>query len=136
MSRPKFAYYRSVAHLRNVASLPCQCCGAHGTQAAHSNESRMGKGRAIKASDEFTAALCPRCHSLADASYSMTRAQREQMWQNAHEKTRAALMLQGLWPFPCPACGNETYASSGVTGSGLEYTVRKCIDCDWQSDPE
>ena len=87
MSRPKFAYYRSVAHLRNVASLPCQCCGAHGTQAAHSNESRMGKGRAIKASDEFTAALCPRCHSLVDASYSMTRAQREQMWQNAQWKT-------------------------------------------------
>ena len=97
-ARPKFAYFRSQQHLRNVAALPCQSCGAHGSQAAHSNEARHGKGRSVKASDEFTAALCPRCHSAVDASYHLTRLQRQQMWQDAHERTKAALQALGQWP--------------------------------------
>ena len=97
-ARPKFRYFRSPKHLRNVASLPCQACGAHGTQAAHSNEARHGKGRGIKASDQFTAALCPRCHSTVDSSYHLTRGQRQAMFLEAMERTRDALIALGKWP--------------------------------------
>lgn len=98
MNRAKFRYFRSTRHLRNVASLPCQHCGAHGTQAAHSNQARHGKGRSIRSSDQYTAALCPRCHVLVDSSYRLTRAEREAIWTAAHERTRAELQRQGLWP--------------------------------------
>jgi hypothetical protein len=103
MSRPKFAYFRSERHLRNVAALDCQACGKGGpSQAAHSNEARHGKGRSIRASDLFTAALCPRCHSAVDSSYSMTRLQRQQLWQDAHERTREALIALNQWPEGIP----------------------------------
>ena len=63
----KFNYFRSKNHLKNVADLPCQHCGAEGqTQAAHSNWAKHGKGRGIKASDEYTAALCQACHAELD----------------------------------------------------------------------
>lgn len=36
---PKFPYVRSKPLLKAVATLPCQICGCHGTQASHSNQS-------------------------------------------------------------------------------------------------
>lgn len=95
----KFKYFRSKNHLKNVASLECQHCGADGkTQAAHSNQAKHGKGGAIKASDEFTAALCLRCHFTVDQGSLLNKEQRREMWDKAHEKTVAALIEQGLWP--------------------------------------
>lgn len=73
MTFAKFPYWRSKPYLRWVASKPCLACGREGfSQAAHSNQAKHGKGRGIKASDEFTFPLCgPRwglmgCHYMHD----------------------------------------------------------------------
>jgi hypothetical protein len=97
MMIPKFSYYRSKKHLKNVASLPCQTCGIEGqTQAAHSNWAEHGKGRGIKASDEFTAALCQTCHTELDQGSHLSKEQRRQMWDKAYEKTKERLREQGI----------------------------------------
>lgn len=97
---PKYKYFRSKKHLKNVASLACQNCGLEGkTQAAHSNWADLGnKGHGIKASDEYTAALCIRCHFQLDQGSKMTKDERRELWQKAHRKTITALIEQGLWP--------------------------------------
>lgn len=95
---PKFTYYRSKKHLKNVAALCCQHCGADGfTQAAHSNQLKHGKGRGIKASDEYTAALCLKCHYELDQGKNLTKADRVEMWEQAHKKTVQALVDSGNW---------------------------------------
>mgnify|MGYP003353935617 FL=1 len=60
--------YRNKALLEAVRESPCQICGAEdGTVvAAHSNQLRDGKGKAIKAHDFRIAALCYRCHHEID----------------------------------------------------------------------
>ena len=96
---PKFPYFRSTTHLRNVASLPCQWCGVDdGCQAAHSNMAQHGKGRGIKASDEYTAALCQKCHTELDQGARLNKEQRRMLWQMAYQKTVAQLKGQGKWP--------------------------------------
>ena len=96
---PKFRYFRSKKHLKNVASLACQHCGVEGkTQAAHSNQLIHGKARSLKASDEYTAALCLRCHFEVDQGSLLSKEQRREMWDKAHQKTVNALIEQGLWP--------------------------------------
>lgn len=98
LSIPKFNYLRSKAHLKNVANLSCQHCGLDGqTQAAHSNWSQHGKGKGIKASDEFTAALCFTCHAELDQGGRLSKEERQAMWDKAYEKTKAVLQHQGLW---------------------------------------
>lgn len=99
ISIPKFKYFRSKKHLKNVASLPCQICGLEGqTQAAHSNQLKHGKARSLKASDEYTAALCFKHHFLIDQGSSLTKEERVEMWDKAHQKTINALIEQDLWP--------------------------------------
>ena len=96
---PKFSYYRSKKHLKNVASLSCQNCYIEDqTQAAHSNWAEHGKGRSIKASDEFTAALCQTCHTELDSGAKLSRDQRRELWDMAYQKTVNKLKSQGLWP--------------------------------------
>jgi len=95
---PKFSYLRSKAHLKNVASLACQNCGIEGqTQAAHSNWAEHGKGRGIKASDEFVAALCQTCHAELDQGQHLSKDQRRQLWEAAFERTKERLKEQNLW---------------------------------------
>jgi hypothetical protein len=69
-------------------TIPCQRCGADdGTVCgAHSNQSEHGKGRGIKASDEFCASLCHDCHFWLDFGQS-TRQRKQIEWQQAHEAT-------------------------------------------------
>ena len=99
MMIPKFSYFRSKAHLKNVASLPCQHCYIEGqTQAAHSNWAEHGKGRGIKASDEFTAALCQACHTELDQGSRMSKEERKVLWRMAHNKTKLKLKALNLWP--------------------------------------
>jgi len=88
MMFPKTKYLRDKKRLQACRSLPCQHCGAEdGTVvAAHSNEGIHGKGRGIKASDEFVAALCFTCHANLDQG-RMSKQERTEMWQKAHEKT-------------------------------------------------
>lgn len=100
---PKTKYFRSKDHLRNVAILPCQVCGLEGaSQAAHSNWSEHGKGRGIKASDEFTAALCYQCHHELDQGWMLNADQRRSMWDMAYRKTVNELVAQDLWPYDLP----------------------------------
>jgi hypothetical protein len=99
MMIPKFNYYRSTKHLKNVASLPCQNCYIEDqTQAAHSNWAEHGKGRGIKASDEFTAALCQPCHTELDQGAKLSKEQRRMLWDLAYYRTVSRLKGQGLWP--------------------------------------
>lgn len=88
MMFPKTKYLRDKKRLEACRSLPCQHCGAEdGTVvAAHSNEGAHGKGRGIKASDEFIAALCFTCHANLDQG-RMSKQERIEMWQKAHERT-------------------------------------------------
>jgi hypothetical protein len=103
VSFQKFNYVRSRPLLMAVASLPCQTCGRDGyTQAAHSNQSVHGKGRSIKASDVFTAAMCDQCHAALDQGSHLTREQRVTMWDAAWRKTVKALVSNGDWPINIP----------------------------------
>jgi hypothetical protein len=94
----KFVYRRSKKHLQNVASLPCQLCGVDGrTQAAHSNQLIHGKGRGIKASDVYVAALCDKCHYQIDQGKDMTKAERIHLWEVAFGRTLNLLVDFNLW---------------------------------------
>jgi hypothetical protein len=100
---PKFNYFRSKAHLKNVASLPCQNCYIEGqTQAAHSNWAKHGKGRGIKASDQYTAALCQACHTELDSGARLSKEQRRDLWQMAYQRTVNRLVKNNLWPVDIP----------------------------------
>ena len=100
---PKFAYVRSKSLLKAVANLPCQCCGMEGqTQAAHSNQAQHGKGRAIKSSDIYIAALCQTCHYCIDQGNELAKAERQELWDSAHIKTVTALVRSGEWPLNVP----------------------------------
>lgn len=95
--RQKFQYWRSKKHLKNVASLPCQHCGLEGqTQAAHSNMAIHGKGRSIRASDQFTAALCFACHHDLDAGHNLTKEQKQKMFFDALKSTWIELQKRDL----------------------------------------
>ena len=95
--RAKFQYWRSKKHLKNVASLPCQHCGLDGqTQAAHSNMAVHGKGRGIKASDVFAAALCFACHHELDAGHSLTKEQKQKLFFDALKSTWIELQKRDL----------------------------------------
>lgn len=103
MMIPKFNYFRSTKHLKNVASLPCQNCYIEDqSQAAHSNWAEHGKGRGIKASDEFTTALCQACHKELDQGARLSKEQRRMLWQMAYQKTVVNLKNQGKWPDHLP----------------------------------
>ena len=94
----KHQYVRSQKLLKAVAKLDCQCCGAGGpTQAAHSNWGG-GKGKGIKADDNLTAALCLKCHYELDQGNKLSKDERVEMWERAHNRTVAELKRLGVWP--------------------------------------
>jgi hypothetical protein len=71
-------------------------CGLEGsTQACHSNQLRHGKGKGIKAHDWAIASLCYKCHHEIDQGNKLTKEQRRDMWQDAHEDTIAMLFERG-----------------------------------------
>jgi hypothetical protein len=100
----KHPYVRSKKLLKLVASLDCQLCGsAHFVQAAHSNWTEWGgKGRGIKASDEYTAALCFTCHYVIDQGTKLSKVERQLAWKAAHHKTVRSLTESGRWPVDIP----------------------------------
>jgi hypothetical protein len=55
--------------------------------AAHSNQMRDGKGRSIKAHDYRIAALCFKCHYEIDQGKDLSRAERLNIWEDAHRAT-------------------------------------------------
>ena len=78
---------RSPKRLAEIRKLPCVRCGNPNSQAAHSNSSRDGKGRSIKASDEFTIPLCAICHAAFDRFELGNRAESEAMFEKWLVKT-------------------------------------------------
>ncbi|ANT40778.1 DUF968 domain-containing protein [Acinetobacter baumannii] len=86
---------RSTKRLNEIRALPCVRCGQSPSQAAHSNSSKHGKGRGIKASDEFTVPLCAICHGLFDQFNLGTRQESEAMFERWLEKTERMLNLKG-----------------------------------------
>lgn len=71
---------RDVKRLAAIRKLPCIRCGNPDSQAAHSNSSRDGKGRGIKADDSKTIPLCFKCHSAFDRFELGNRAESEAMF--------------------------------------------------------
>ena len=106
---PKHNYVRSQKLLKMVAKLPCQCCGMdNGVQAAHSNWSEWGgKGKSLKSSDEYVAALCLKCHFEIDQGAHLSKEERKDMWLKAHIATVEA--LGDRWPaeVPKPSIGTH-----------------------------
>ena len=71
---------RSPKRLAEIRKLPCVRCGSPNSQAAHSNSSRDGKGRGIKADDSKTVCLCHSCHHQFDTFQLGSRAESEAMF--------------------------------------------------------
>ncbi|MDH1005697.1 hypothetical protein [Acinetobacter junii] len=82
---------RDAKRLVAIRKLPCIRCGNPNSQAAHSNSAKHGKGRGIKASDEFTVPLCYKCHSAFDKFELGTRQESEAMFEQWLEKTERML---------------------------------------------
>jgi len=101
MMYPKTQYIRSKHLLQLVAMMNCQRCGFHLAQACHSNW-HGGKGRSIKASDNFIAALCQTCHHDIDQGHLMTKQERMHEWYQAHLKTLHFLLITDQWPRNIP----------------------------------
>lgn len=98
---PKFEYVRDTRYRDACRALACQHCGAAGPAAgvtwAHSNWAEHGKGKSVKASDCFVAALCHDCHGWLDQGKAPAAVKR-QMWDAAHAKTIREATTLGLWP--------------------------------------
>ena len=78
---------RDAKRLAAIRKLPCIRCGNPNSQAAHSNSAKHGKGRSIKASDEFTISLCFKCHAAFDRFELGSRAESEAMFERWLVKT-------------------------------------------------
>ena len=78
---------RDAKRLAAIRKLPCIRCGNPNSQAAHSNSSRDGKGRGIKASDAFVIPLCAICHAAFDRFELGNRAESEAMFEKWLVKT-------------------------------------------------
>jgi hypothetical protein len=99
MMFPKFPYVRSQKLLDAIRALSCQHCGRPPrSEASHSNQSQHGKGRGIRASDVYCAALCPSCHVEVDSGKNLSREQRLSIWTAAWIKTVKSLVRLGAWP--------------------------------------
>ncbi|MFY8041619.1 MAG: hypothetical protein ACOVOD_01715 [Rhodoferax sp.] len=99
---PKTAYVRD-ERLRDMCrAMPCQHCGALGPGAgvtwAHSNWAEHGKGKGIKASDVYVAALCSVCHAELDQGRAWSAEEKKRNWLCAHHRTVAKAVIDGTWP--------------------------------------
>lgn len=95
MKFPKSRPWRSEAHRRLVAALPCVACGRYGpSQCAHVN---FGKGLGLKTSDALSFPACPPCHQFHDQGGSLSKQERHRLEWEYVDATRANLMQKGLW---------------------------------------
>lgn len=84
---------RSTKHLKAIRALPCVRCGNPFSQAAHSNFSEHGKGKAIKSGDEFTIPLCHVCHQWLDQYQEMDKEQSKVWFAEMLDKTNRMLSI-------------------------------------------
>ena len=85
---------RDAKRLAAVRKLPCVKCGQGPSQAAHSNSAKHGKGRGVKASDQFTVCLCHSCHFQFDTFQLGSRAESEVMFDQWLIKTNRMLSME------------------------------------------
>ena len=85
---------RDAKRLAAIRKLPCVRCGNPNSQAAHSNSSRDGKGRGIKASDAFVIPLCFKCHAAFDRFELGNRAESEAMFEKWLVKVNRMLVME------------------------------------------
>jgi hypothetical protein len=86
-ARPKFAYLRSEVYRRFVSAQPCFACGREGnSNACHPNSSRYGKGRSIKAGDQYVFPLCIMHHAMHDTCFEMSKAERDALEESYVER--------------------------------------------------
>lgn len=81
--------------MKMYRAIPCQYCRIiDGTVCgAHSNQSKHGKGRGIKASDIYCASLCYKCHAMLDSG-DKSKEDKINMWDDAHLMTRIYLTIK------------------------------------------
>lgn len=99
---PKFTYVRD-ERLRDMCrAMPCQRCAwgtpDAGVTWAHSNLGRHGKGRSIKASDVYVAAMCARCHARLDQGNDWDADEKELVWLGAWRNTVKLALKWKTWP--------------------------------------
>jgi hypothetical protein len=113
----KTTYIRSKKLLESVRLLPCQICGIEdGTVvAAHSNQAKHGKGRGIKASDVYIAALCHSCHMEIDQGHKLSKDERTRLWDTAHLTTVWEMIYHDLWPKDIPLPDTYEYWKKSAT---------------------
>lgn len=85
---------RDSKRLAAIRRLPCIRCGNPNSQAAHSNSAKHGKGRSIKASDQFTIPLCFKCHAAFDRFELGNRAESEAMFEKWLVRVNRMLVME------------------------------------------
>lgn len=85
---------RDSKRLAAIRKLPCIRCGNPNSQAAHSNSAKHGKGRSIKASDQFTIPLCFKCHAAFDRFELGNRAESEAMFEKWLVRVNRMLVME------------------------------------------
>ena len=85
---------RSPKRFAEIRKLPCVRCGNPNSQAAHSNSAKHGKGRSIKASDQFTIPLCATCHAAFDRFELGNRAESEAMFEKWLVRVNRMLVIE------------------------------------------
>lgn len=85
---------RSPKRLAEIRKLPCVRCGNPNSQAAHSNSAKHGKGRSIKASDQFTVSLCFKCHAAFDRFELGNRVESEEMFDQWLVRVNRMLVME------------------------------------------
>jgi hypothetical protein len=90
--------YRNKKLLELMRELPCMSCGIqNGTVvAAHSNQSKHGKGLGLKAPDSLVAALCHSCHHELDNGNKLSKEEKRHFWDQAYIKTMQYLIEKEL----------------------------------------
>ncbi len=94
----KFEYVRDERLRKMCQGMACQKCRGSGADWAHSNQAIHGKGRSIKASDIYVAALCWPCHSEIDQGATMTKQERIDAWQKAYVMTWMTAKFTAMIP--------------------------------------
>ena len=85
---------RNHKRLAAIRKLSCIRCGNPHSQAAHSNSSRDGKGRGIKADDSKTIPLCFKCHAAFDRFELGNRAESEVMFDQWLVRVERMLVME------------------------------------------
>lgn len=77
-----------------LRELSCMNCGINdGTVcAAHSNQSKHGKGLGLKAPDSLIAALCHKCHYELDNGKNLSKQEKVEMWNQSYIRTMKTLI--------------------------------------------